>query len=271
MTTAEPIRRSATLWRQIRAELLQDLSSGLFKPGDRLPGEHALAERFGTTRNTVRRALSELEAAGMLRIVHGGGCFVRDEPVDYDIGDRTRFTQNLLSQNRYSTRRVLSARTEPATATVADHLRLETGAPVIVIDALAETDDRMLSVGSNYYDAVRFDGITELYRETGSFTDALARLGVEDYWRQETALVARMPSQKEARLLRQSRLQPVIEQQKIDVDCDGRPIAFGISVFAAARVRFVMRRGTPADGDGDWRRQPAGARDAPCPSDPGVR
>ena len=271
MTTAEPIQRSATLWRQIKAELLQDLSSGIFGPGDRLPGEHALAERFGTTRNTVRRALSELEAAGMLRIVHGGGCFVRDEPVDYGIGDRTRFTQNLLSQNRYSARRVLSARTEPATAAVAGHLHLETGAPVIVLDVLAEADDRMLSVGSNHYDAVRFDGIAELYRETGSFTDALARLGIEDYWRQETALVARMPTQKEARLLRQSRLQPVIEQQKVDVDRDGRPIAFGISVFAAARVRFVVRRGNRVDGDGDWSRRPAAARDEPYPSSPGIR
>ena len=192
MTTAKPIQRSATLSRQIKAELLQDLSSGIFGPGDRLPGEHALAERFGTTRNTVRRALSELEAAGMLRIVHGGGCFVRDEPVDYGIGDRTRFTQNLLSQNRYSSRRVLSARTEPAIATVAGHLHQETGAPVI-------------------------------------------------------------------------------EQQKVDVDRDGRPIAVGISVCAAARVRFVVRRGNRVDGDGDWSRRPAAARDEPYPSSPGIR
>ena len=96
------------LWQRIEAALREDLAGGRFGPGERLPGEHALAQRFGATRNTVRRALAEMQNAGLLRIVHGQGCFVREEPIIYEIGERTRLTENLLAQNAQGARRLLS-------------------------------------------------------------------------------------------------------------------------------------------------------------------
>jgi DNA-binding GntR family transcriptional regulator len=53
------------------------IQSGDLRPGDALPSESALAERYGVARGTVRHALAELEGAGLVASVHGKGRFVR--------------------------------------------------------------------------------------------------------------------------------------------------------------------------------------------------
>ena len=50
-----------------------ELRSGGLKVGDRLPGERALAERFGISRASVREATRILEAMGLVRIATGSG------------------------------------------------------------------------------------------------------------------------------------------------------------------------------------------------------
>jgi GntR family transcriptional regulator, transcriptional repressor for pyruvate dehydrogenase complex len=67
-------RISDAITHQIRTAIL----SRRLQPGDRLPNERELAERFGVSRVTVRDALRTLEAGGLLEIRVGasGGPFV---------------------------------------------------------------------------------------------------------------------------------------------------------------------------------------------------
>ena len=71
-------RESATpQYRNMAAELRVMIESGELSPGDALPSEAALAERYGVARGTARHALAELEGAGLVDSVHGKGRFVR--------------------------------------------------------------------------------------------------------------------------------------------------------------------------------------------------
>jgi len=49
-------------YRQILEKLQDDISSGRYKPGKRLPSEAELVRRFGASRMTVFRAMHELQA-----------------------------------------------------------------------------------------------------------------------------------------------------------------------------------------------------------------
>jgi GntR family transcriptional regulator len=71
--------RGTALHRQIYLVLRDEISRGLF-PGGALPNEEALCERFGVSRITVRRALGDLAAQGLVERRHGRGTFVRGEP-----------------------------------------------------------------------------------------------------------------------------------------------------------------------------------------------
>lgn len=72
-----------TVYDQVLALIGHDQLSA----GDRLPGEHALAGRFGVSRPVVRQALARLRAEGRVTAAHGAGHFVGNEPalksIDY--------------------------------------------------------------------------------------------------------------------------------------------------------------------------------------------
>jgi DNA-binding GntR family transcriptional regulator len=44
---------------------------------DRLPGEHELADQYGVSRDTIRRAIQELVSENRLVVLHGRGTFVK--------------------------------------------------------------------------------------------------------------------------------------------------------------------------------------------------
>jgi DNA-binding LacI/PurR family transcriptional regulator len=67
---------SKLLYEKIINYLRQEIESQRFKPGDKLPTEMELAERFGVSRITSKRALADLSAEGLIYRVRGSGSYV---------------------------------------------------------------------------------------------------------------------------------------------------------------------------------------------------
>jgi GntR family transcriptional repressor for pyruvate dehydrogenase complex len=72
-----PIRR--TLSDDLISGVLQMIRDGGLHPGDRLPGVQELSQRFGVAPPTLREALRQLQATGVVAIRHGSGVFVGDK------------------------------------------------------------------------------------------------------------------------------------------------------------------------------------------------
>ena len=53
--------RSERLSSQISKMILSEIQSGQLKPGDRLPAESALAEKYGVSRTILREAVASLK------------------------------------------------------------------------------------------------------------------------------------------------------------------------------------------------------------------
>jgi len=229
-----------SLWRQIEEQLHAEIAGGALPPGARLPTEQMLAERFHVNRHTVRRALAELVQRGLVRVEQGRGAFVQEDVIDYALGKRTRFTENILRRGREPGGALLEAREMPASEAAARALEIAAGTPVVSLLTLREADGLPLSLSRHCFPAERFAGIGEAYRELGSLTRALARFGVADYTRRWTRLTARLPSAEEARHLRQPPTVPVLESEAVNADARGRPIEYGVAAFAGNRVHIVV-------------------------------
>lgn len=70
----EPVRE------QLRLLIMAEIERGTFLRGARLPSERELAERFGTSRTTVRQAIESLVEGGALVRSPGKGTFVKGTP-----------------------------------------------------------------------------------------------------------------------------------------------------------------------------------------------
>lgn len=79
-----PFQAVATqrLYEQVAGQVTDLVARGEFKPGDRLPPERDLAERFRVSRTSVREALRALESTGLVEIRAGEGAFVRPASVE---------------------------------------------------------------------------------------------------------------------------------------------------------------------------------------------
>ena len=205
-----------------------------------MPAEHELAARFAVNRHTVRQALAGLVERGIVFKRKGGGSYLIPGSIDYAIGARTRFSANLLIQNREPGHRLVEAREIVASERVARALALAVGAPVAFMVTVGEADGIPISVGQHYLPADRFPGFLDAYREEMSTTRVFKHYGIDDYKRKVTRIVASLPSEDDALRLRQPRLTPVLAVDSIDVDLEGTPITLHETRFAGDRVQFVL-------------------------------
>lgn len=81
--------------RKVSLVLSDGIASGRYRMGESLPGEEALAKMFGVSRVTVRRALADLDAAGLIERKHGLGTFVRGKPDARDLSPMNRLVSQI--------------------------------------------------------------------------------------------------------------------------------------------------------------------------------
>jgi len=67
---------------RVAKEIVRLISTGQLVPGQRLPGERELAVRMAVSRVSVRAALQQLKAQGLVISVQGGGTRVRSSAVE---------------------------------------------------------------------------------------------------------------------------------------------------------------------------------------------
>lgn len=228
------------IWQAIADALRSDLAEGRYAPGDKLPTEAALAERFGVNRHTVRHGISALVEEGLVRTRRGAGAFVASTPTDYPIGTRVRFHENLIAAGRRPEKRVLDVEERSATAGEAKALGIATGAAVCAYHGMSLADGQPIAVFESLFPADRLAGMGQALSETSSVTEALRRVGVSDYTRASTRLTAVRASATQALHLELAEGDPLLRSSGVNVDEDGTPVEYGRTWFAGDRVTLTL-------------------------------
>lgn len=228
------------VWRQIEQILSAEIAASSFGDEGRLPSEAELAKRFDVNRHTIRRAMLRLAATGLVSVEQGRGTFVQPGAIDYQIGRRTRFTENLRRSNHVSAGVVLSAARVKADPVVAKALGLRAGTLVYQLETRHDSDGVPMTYARNYYPAARFSGLPATIEAAGGISAALATFGVDDYTRKWSRIGSVLPGAEVARRLQVNSQQPVMWVENVDVDEAGTPIKYGITHFAADRVQLLV-------------------------------
>src|SRR5580693_1594827 len=72
---SQPLPRHS-LADAVVGRLQQQLSLGIYQPGEKLPSEPELMEQFGVGRSTIREAIRILANTGLLSVRQGSGTYV---------------------------------------------------------------------------------------------------------------------------------------------------------------------------------------------------
>ncbi|MBC7218340.1 MAG: GntR family transcriptional regulator [Candidatus Caldatribacterium sp.] len=134
------------LYQQVYEALRAAILTGEWKPGDLLPPEPKLMERFGVSRTTIRQALDLLCREGLLQRKQGKGTFVQAPSIEQNIHRILSFTEDMLQRGLVPKTKVIFSGIIEAPQEIAEKLGIQPGEEVARLDRLRLANDEPLSV-----------------------------------------------------------------------------------------------------------------------------
>jgi GntR family transcriptional regulator len=236
---AVPDRR---LVEEARLRLLDLISSGTLRPGDRLGTERELATRLSVSRSTLRQVLAVLAEGGIVRRVPGraGGTFVAHAKVDRDLSVVVGLPEYLRRQGFVAGTQVLSATMSGADDIAANNLAVPAGSLLIDIVRIRLADGIPISLERAQLPAEIFPGLLELPLGGSIYALLDTHYGITPDEVVEHLEVAEA-SPDEAALLGVHVRAPLLAIRRTSATSAGVPFEFSHDLFRADRTCVTFR------------------------------
>ncbi|RSM91084.1 GntR family transcriptional regulator [Streptomyces sp. WAC 01325] len=223
---------------RVRDHILELMES--LNPGDAIPSERSLCATLHVSRPTLRAAVDELVAAGLLVREHGRGMFVAPEKI----------TQELVSDHQAMvvprasgawTSRLLEFTTIAAGARVGRKLHLSPAADIVYVARLRLVDGVPMAIEHLHIPASLVPALTAQELEAGDLYEHLHdRHGVQVSEAVQT-IEPTVVSQAEAKILDVPHLSPALLFERLTTDTDGQAVEYVHSIYRGDRYRIVTR------------------------------
>ena len=222
------------LYFQLAQAIEGAITGGALPAGSRLENELLLAQRYGLSRPTVRRAVQELVDKGMLVRKRGVGTQVIQPHVRRSV-ELTSLYEDLARAGESPSTEVLSLERVSAVAEVATELDLAEGDEIVVLRRLRSSRGEPLALMTNYLPG-RFDPTVEELSERGLY-QYLRRQGVHLRVAHQR-IGARLARAEEARMLEEPPRAALLTMERVAFDDQGVAIEYGQHVYRASRYDF---------------------------------
>ena len=149
------------LYLQIKVLLEQSLDAGEWRPAEALPSETVLAQRYGVSQGTVRKALDALAADNVVVRRQGKGTFVATHTEEKSSMFRFLRIRRNDGRDEYPGSRILDVRRGKASAEMARLLDLAPGDPVILMRRVLEYSGEPVVLDEITLPGALFKGLTK--------------------------------------------------------------------------------------------------------------
>jgi GntR family transcriptional regulator len=236
-------------YAQLVRILTGQVAAGVFRPGDRLPSEAQLCERYGVSPMTVRRVVNILADQGIVVAERGRGTFVKP----LELGTATfglERLRDLFRDGGQSSVKLLEARIVPASEQSARKLAIEPGQRTVFIRRLISQDEDPVLLHQEHvvYDPTR--PVIESEMEVTALHGLFSGGGGSDLKCGDLTIEATTLTGEEAVLLRSSTGAPAFRLQHVFYDFGHRPVSWGWFICSGERLHFTATIGLPYAGTG---------------------
>ena len=238
----EQVNRQYPKYYVVKSHLAHILAQ--LAPGEPLPPERALAERFSTSRTTIRQALRELAIEGRLVRMHGRGTFAALPKMAQRL-QLTSYTEDMRRLGLVPRSVLLSVSQVRADEELASLLDMRPRARVLRIERLRIANEEPMAIETTHLDAARFPGLAKRLGDSVSLYALLAtEYGIHLAEAEET--IETVPATpREAELLDTTVGYPMLLLSRHSRDTSGRPVELAVSFYRGDRYKFVTQLQPP--------------------------
>ena len=216
--------------------------SGTLAPGDMLPTEMEFAEEYDISRMTVRRAISELAATGMIYSVKGKGTFVAEPKLD-DMTFNLNQRFNDGEADEEMTPQLLECRIIKADAHISNRLGIEIGTHCLFCRMVTKAGGIPLIYEIRYAVYSKRAPLIENQLQDLSLTKVASAHSDQVPSRTKRILMASGAMNDEPKILQIKDGDPVFLMIQTIYDQDNHVIAWGKSIYRGDRYRLVSYNG----------------------------
>lgn len=229
-----------TLYKEVQRQVMRALAAGEWKPGEAIPAEKKLCERFSVSIGTLRKAIDELVAESILIRHQGRGTYVAKHNREQQMFRFFNITDH-DGRKTYPQLSLVSFAKRKADKLAAEKLRLRPGAKAIAFTNVLSLQDQPVIVDEIALPEALFTGLTEAkLRER---PNTLYNLYQVDFGisiiRIEERLRAATASTAHAALLGIETGAPILEVRRVAFSYDDQPIEWRISHINTAKHEYV--------------------------------
>jgi len=223
---------------QLKEIMRERVQSDEWKPGDLIPSERELSEKYGISRMTARQAITDLVNEGLFYREQGKGTFVSQRKITQQLIRLTGFTEDIKARGQKPGTKVLSAQMFPADETTAEKLRIDPGTLIFRLQRLRLADDEPLAIELSQ---ITFKGCERLLEEDLE-QNSLYRLLETKYgiplMEADQELEAGLAGNEEVQLLKISLGRPVLFTRRITYTERNQPIEYAKAVYCGNKYIF---------------------------------
>jgi len=225
-------------YMQVKSDLIAGIMNGTYKPHERLPSQRELAEEYGLSHMTVRRAINELKREGFIDAQQGRGLFVAEPKQEAELGPLYGFTEDMALRGMKASSRVLEAQLISASTTLAHTLQVIVGTPLVHLQRLRLADDEPMAIQTAYLPHALCPGLLKHDLEQNSLFEILRGVYELHLADGETAAGADLASEQEAQLLKLTLPAALLVTEQITYLDTGQPIEYARSIYRGDRYRL---------------------------------
>ena len=225
----------------VRDAIGERITTGAWRPSERVPSERRLAQTFGVSRVTVRRAIATLVDDGILEVVPGRGCFVASGPLSEPPNVLLSFTAMARARGLEPSAIVRDHAVRPATIDEAETLGVAPGAEVVHLERLRSLDGIAVAVDRSVVPLGRCPSLATTDFTAASLYDVLRDQAGLVPSAADTTVEAVAAGDGIADLLGLSPSWPVLVTTQTTFDQQGRPLEASRIVYRGDRYRFRAR------------------------------
>lgn len=152
------IDRPKPIVDQVNQILREQIRSGVYPPGRRLPSESELAKTFGVSRATIRTVLAALEAERIITRRQGDGTYINKRLIEVDtqLGSKWDFRCMIEDSGRVPSIKAISIQRRPPLPQEIEALEISSGDPVFAMVRLFLADEHPVIFSTNVIPAAFF-------------------------------------------------------------------------------------------------------------------